>query len=300
MKSLNENKLIKKEYTQGAGGHILDASYFYFETAPNFNKQLAIVCGGYEKCAADFEINRTNYPYHFIKYTVKGKGTLNFKNKSYDLKPGIVSGFGPGTSHHYVADMQNPMEHIFVTFVGKEADYLLATSLLANKGILLPASTSEILEIIEKIFQIGSNKQPYSQSICCNYLRILALSLGQNIQYLESGYSRAMATYLECKKYIDNNFSSISSPLDIAEHCGINPKYMSALFKKYNLSPPYEYVMRLKLNKAANLLLASKLSVKEIAHMVGFDDQYHFSRNFKKFHNLSPSDYRETCFSYFK
>ena len=50
--------------------------------------------------------------------------------------------------------------------------------------------------------------------------------------------------------------------------------------------------MRLKLNKAGRMLLTSELSVKEIASMVGFEDQFHFSRNFKKHFGYSPSEYR--------
>jgi AraC-like DNA-binding protein len=291
--AINENKTIKGKYAQGVGGRVLDASYFYYETAPNYNKQLVIVCGGYEKCAPDFEINRSNYPYYFIKYTVKGRGALAIKNRNYELNAGVITGFGPGTSHHYIADPQNPMEHIFVTFLGTEAEYLLKTASLADKGIIMSANSSEISEIMEKIFKVGSEKKQHSQSICCDYLRILSLSLGQNTRHLETGYSRSMTTCLECKKYIDDNFSKISSPQEVAEYCGINPRYMSSLFKRYSLNSPYEYIMGLKLNKAANLLLTSMFSVKEVAYKTGFDDPYHFSRNFKKFHNLSPRDYRD-------
>lgn len=290
--NLNRNKTIKKKYAQGAGGNVLDAGYFYYNTAPDYNKALAIVCGGYEKCAPDFEINRSNYPYYFIKCIIKGKGALEINSRCCDLRPGIITGFSPGTPHHYTAEPQDPMEHIFITFVGTEAKNLLKTSLLADTGIIEPANPSETLEIIEKIFNIGLEKKQYSQQICCNYLRILLLQQGQNPSHLEKNYSQSMATYLQCKKYIDDNFSIISSPQEVADHCGINPRYMSTLFKRYCHNPPHEYVTRLKLNKAANLLLTSMLSVKEIAYRVGFDDPYHFSRNFRKFHGLSPKHYR--------
>jgi AraC-like DNA-binding protein len=293
MKNDNNARTIIRKYVQGAGGHVLDASYFYYETAPNYDKQLAIVCGGYEKCAPDFEINRSNYPYCFIKYTIKGEGSLTIKNKDYEIKPGVITGFGPGVPHHYIADSKNPMEHIFVTFVGKEAKHLLEKSLLSDKGIILLHNPTEVSDIIEKIFKIGSEKRQHSQLICCNYLRILCLLLGQNAEHVENDYSLAMTTFLECKRYIDINFSMITSSAQAAEHCGINPRYMSALFKKCHLSPPHEYIMRLKMNKAANMLLASTLSIKEIAFKIGFEDQYHFSRNFKKFHKLSPRNYRD-------
>ncbi len=68
---------------------------------------------------------------------------------------------------------------------------------------------------------------------------------------------------------------------------------MSRLFKQYQNITPWEHIMRLKLNKAATLLLTSDLPVKTIARSIGFEDQYHFSRNFKKFYGYSPQKYRK-------
>jgi len=231
MKSHGRNavsKTLPASITQGRPGKVIDADYFYFDVSPRSKTPLAIICGGYEKCAPDFEINRVNYPYFFIKCTVGGKGILKIKNREYKLSPGVLTGFAPGTPHHYICDSKKPMEHIFITFVGTEAKALLKASLLSDKGIVEPFNPSAVRELIEKIYEIGSDKKQYSQQI----------------------------------------------------------------FKKYYRNSPHEYVMRLKLNKAANLLLTSMLSIKEIAYSVGFGDQYHFSRNFKKFHLLSPSDYR--------
>jgi AraC family transcriptional regulator of arabinose operon len=296
MKANSGKKIVSKSLpnsiTQGHPGNVIDADYFYFDVSPQSKTPLAIICGGYEKCAPDFEINRINYPYYFIKCTIRGKGILKIKNREYELKPGVLTGFGPGTPHHYIADSKNPMEHIFITFIGTEAKMLLKAGLLFKTGIAEPYNPSEVRELIEKIYAAGSDKKQYSQQICCNYLRILLLQLGQDAGSSAGVYSQSEVTYLQCKKYIDDNFSAVSSVKQIADNCGINPKYLSLLFKKYYRNSPHEYVMRLKLNKAANLLLTSMLSIKEIAYNVGFEDQYHFSRNFKKFHLLSPSDYR--------
>lgn len=94
--NISSKKLIKKEYTEGIPGHVLDEEYFYYETAPDYNKELAIVCGGYEKCAPDFKIKRANYPYYFIKYTTTGKGTLKISRCEHRLERGTLSGFSPG------------------------------------------------------------------------------------------------------------------------------------------------------------------------------------------------------------
>jgi AraC-like DNA-binding protein len=106
--------------------------------------------------------------------------------------------------------------------------------------------------------------------------------------------SIAMSTYNQCKKYIDENFSNPQiSPSLVAEKCCINVRYMSRLFKNIADIQPRQYIDRLKLNKAVSLLLKTNLSVGQIAYSIGYLDQYHFSRNFKKAYGLSPNNFRK-------
>ena len=273
-------------------GHVLNAEYFYYDTAPNFNKDLAIVCGGHEKCASDFEIYRSNYPFSFIKYTIKGKGTLSSNNKTYQLLPGILSGFCAGVDHRYISDRNDPMEHIFITFLGTEAKSILQKSGLGKGGAVKVQNPEEALSLIENIFLAGIEKQPFSQIICSSYLRILLLKQGTNSLSKEA-FSASLNTFRKCKDYINKNFSDDISISDAATSCNINVRYMSSLFKKYADTTPHEYLMKLKLNKAANLLLNSSLTIKKVADLIGFPDPYHFSRNFKKYNGLSPKKYRQ-------
>jgi AraC-like DNA-binding protein len=279
---------IKDKYRQGSGGHVEKADYFYFETSPFYNKELAVVCGGMEKCAGDFRIERPNYPYYFVKLTVGGRGLLETDSGVYELCAGTLSGFCPRRRHRYVSDADEPMEHMFVTFAGYEADELMRISGLTEKNSLQTEGTGEIMR---RILAIGLDKPAYSQKMICSYLRILLC--GEAARYSASRYAAASeVTFRRCKRFIDGNFSQVSSAGQAAERCGVNVRYMSALFKRYNMMTPQSYIMRLKLNKAADMLLASDRSVKEIAGRVGFIDPYHFSRNFKRFYEISPTEYR--------
>lgn len=285
-------KTIRRKYTSGQPGKVLDAEYFYYDTAPNYNKELAIVCGGYEKCAPDFEINRGNYPYCFVKYTIRGRGVLTINSRQVSLRPGILTGFEPGTAHHYRADPAEPMEHIFVTFVGNMSPALFEKSRLSEHHYLEVPEQKEMLAILNKILQLGLHKPEYSQEICINYLQILMLEFTCSLPRLNARSSISMSTYQQCKRYIDLNFSDIRSPHEVAMECGIDVRYMASLFKKHCHIPPGQYIMRLKLNKAANLLLTTDLRIKEIGYQIGFDNPYHFSKNFKRFHGRSPQNYR--------
>ena len=68
---------------------------------------------------------------------------------------------------------------------------------------------------------------------------------------------------------------------------------ISALFKKYTGQTPTAYIERKRLDKAKQLLAQGSDSVKQIAHAVGFFDEYYFMRRFKKDVDLTPSEYRE-------
>ena len=290
-----DKKEIKRKYTSGKPGNVLDADYFYFDTAPQDHKDLAIVCGGYEKCAPDFEINRNNYPYYFVKYTVKGRGALWINSQSLALRPGVLTGFGPGTPHHYKSDAANPMEHIFITFLGDECPDLLSKSTLAENHYMRAENPDDTLNLLSKVLHLGHEKMDFAQDICCAYLRILLL---EQAAYSTQARSRdkfpiSRRTYQDCKRYIDTHFSHIQSPGQAADQCGIDVRYLSVLFKRYCHTSPSQYLRRLKLNKAANLMLTTDLTIKEIAFRVGFDDPYHFSKNFKKSHGKSPDNYRK-------
>lgn len=286
------NNVIKKKYVRGRPGHVLEAKYFYYETEPNFKKELAIVCGGYEKCAPDFIINRKSYPYFVIKYTISGKGIFKINSQTFTLKQGIFSGFSPQNPHFYQSDTSNPLEHIFIIFTGSQAPQLFEQSTLASKHIIDVASQSETLYFLKAIMKTGIEKAPFSQQICCNLLRILMLRQAANINLSTSDFSQSRETYRRCKKYIDDNFTKIFSSSEVADACAVNIRYMARLFRQYGKIKTHEYIMRLKLNKASAILLTSSLSINEIGYSLGFSDPYHFSRVFKKFHGISPRDYR--------
>ena len=289
----NKNKIIRKKYIGGQPGHVLDADYFYYETEPSYSKDLAIICGGHEKCASDYRIVRLSYPYHVIKYTISGKGVFSICSKTYHLKNGTLSGFAPHNAHSYTSDPGSPMEHIFVIFVGTEAPLLFEKSTLSAKNTIDVANPSETLYLLRAIMKIGLEKAPYSQQICCSYLRALMLRQAANTDTSATNFSLAIETYHRCKKYIDDNFSRIPSPAAAADACAVNIRYMARLFRLHGKITPHDYILRLKLNKAAALLLTSGLSINEIGYSLGFSDPYHFSRIFKHFHGLAPQHYRQ-------
>lgn len=288
-----QSRIIPVQITQGSPGKVLEAYYFYYDTGMAEGRGLKLVCGGYEKCAPEYNIDRKGYPYYFIKYTLKGKGVLKFDSQSFKLEPGTISGFSPSVAHQYISDTEEPMEHIFLTFTGRTAGNLLNEHGLDEKFVIHAKEPDRIMGFIENILDTGLENSLFAHEICSEYTSIVLYSIADELSTRTENTNASQQTFLACKQYIDRNFLEMASALEAAHACNINSKYMARLFKKYGRNSPQEYLRNLKMNKAASLLLSSNLAISQIAEIVGYQDPYHFSRNFKKALSLAPKMYRE-------
>ncbi len=288
-----QSKVIPDEFTQGSPGRVLEAHYFYYETNTIPRNDLEIVCGGFEKCSPQYNIDRKGYPYYFIKYTVKGKGTLKLDSQTFSLSPGTISGISPSVAHQYTSDSTDPMEHIFLTFAGKTASRLLEDHGLGEKFVIQTKKPNMILGLLKTILDVELENSLYAREICSEYIRVILFSLAGELSSGTGGLHVSQQTFLACKQYIDKNFLNLSSSSEVARACNINSKYMARLFKKHSRSSAQQYLRNLKMNKAASLLLSTQMNIYQIAGIVGYEDPYHFSRNFKKTLGLAPRAYRK-------
>jgi two-component system response regulator YesN len=95
----------------------------------------------------------------------------------------------------------------------------------------------------------------------------------------------------DAKQYIENRYTSDISLESTAKELGISPHYLSKLFKKETKVNFIDYLTRLRLTKAKDLMKEGGKSIKEICYMVGYTDPNYFSRIFKKHTDHSPSEF---------
>ncbi|ANS76643.1 hypothetical protein AWM70_20365 [Paenibacillus yonginensis] len=77
----------------------------------------------------------------------------------------------------------------------------------------------------------------------------------------------------------------------LAELVQLHPSYYARLFKQTMDLTPVEYLTRLRMNKAKELLLQKDKSVREVAYEIGYEDEFYFSRRFKRTTGLAPTLY---------
>ncbi|UVI30172.1 AraC family transcriptional regulator [Paenibacillus spongiae] len=79
---------------------------------------------------------------------------------------------------------------------------------------------------------------------------------------------------------------------DVADHVHLNSYYFSKVFKQQTGETFIDYVTRLRIGKAKELMKDGQLSLKEVCYQVGYKDPNYFSRVFKKVTGVTPSEHR--------
>ncbi len=92
--------------------------------------------------------------------------------------------------------------------------------------------------------------------------------------------------------YVRANIGGKLSLADIAAAAGHSPYQFAKMFRQTAGLPPHQFVIRCRLEEAERLLTASQHSLAMVAELVGFADQSHLSRHFKRFKGLTPAQFR--------
>jgi AraC-like DNA-binding protein len=91
---------------------------------------------------------------------------------------------------------------------------------------------------------------------------------------------------------METNFVRLQTLDQIAAERHVNKAYLCRLFHRYDQQTPYQFLLRLKMNHAAEQLQQPGMLVKQVAEQAGFADPFHFSRVFRAVLGLSPARFR--------
>ena len=110
--------------------------------------------------------------------------------------------------------------------------------------------------------------------------------------YLDSNDKLPIA---HTKRYIVQNYQKPLRLPDIAEYVGLNPQYLSVLFKRDVGISMSSYIAKIRIEKAKLLLQNTNLPITDIAENVGYEDSKYFSRVFKRHFGIRPTEFRKQC-----
>ncbi len=97
----------------------------------------------------------------------------------------------------------------------------------------------------------------------------------------------------EIKEYIEGHFDRDLKLSFFAERYYLSKEYLSKLFREEFGFTIYEYILKVRMEKAKELLSDPEVKVLTVSVYVGYQDNNYFSRAFKTYYGVSPTEYRE-------
>lgn len=96
----------------------------------------------------------------------------------------------------------------------------------------------------------------------------------------------------QAEEFLRDNFSQPFRFEDLAKAAGVHPAHLSRVFRRKHGCTVGEYIRRLRLDFALQAIGNQRSSLAEVASAAGFSDQSHFTRTFKAYFGVTPSQYR--------
>ena len=271
---------------------VAEARRFYLDLNPPKRQKLAVVCGGVVHCATHYAIHRANFPFYSIEYVAHGSGELKLNGRTHTLRAGRLFSYGPGVPHHITSNPADPFVKYFVDFTGKDAARLLRSCGLPPGSVKQVFPPHVLSPLFDELIESGLSRGHGNAELCAKLLECLALKLARTNAPLEGTETLAFATYQRCRRHIEQHFLGLRTLEEVAVECHANKAYLCRLFRNYDHQSPYQYLLRLKMNHAAECLQKPGALIKQVAQEVGFADPFHFSRVFRNVLGVSPSAFR--------
>lgn len=223
-------------------------------------------------------------PYFRMHLVYKGKATLCVGGVKYALIPGTL--FITFPYQQYRLTDYEECTYLYISFDGSGAE-----ALLRQFGISKDRMVFKRFSHITDFWMTSIRRaNPGNMLVLTESVLLHTLSyMEQNEQKKAYHANPKMDSVVQ---YIHNNYMDPElSIVKLADIFGFSRKYLSAVFSQ-NMGVNFtEYLAKLRVEKAAELLEQEHLPIAEVARKCGFSDPFYFSKVFKRFTAVSPSKY---------
>lgn len=265
----------------------------YYVYAPStLAKKLYLypISAGYFYYEPEYFISRNRFDSFLIMYIAEGNCDVFVADRKCTAKSGQFILLDCYKPHKY--GNAGAWEAAWLHFDGRLArDYF--TEIASDYGnILSPHNAQELARIMDKLCNLFRTKQPIIESTLSRW--ITNILNGFLISPSENKKSLTYAdTIADSVAYINEHFSEYISLEKMAENANLSPFHFTRIFTKETGFTPHQYLINTRISVAKFMLKSSETPIKDIAFSTGFNSESSFCTTFKKWENLTPSQYRE-------
>jgi AraC-like DNA-binding protein len=230
-----------------------------------------------------------------IVYVSSGKGVLELQDaEPIMIEAGTIFLLFPNVWHRYRPLLETGWEEFWVGFSGHYAEYLMRQDCFNPKNPVLKVGLdNEILHIFIRLIDISKQEsRVFSQMASCFVIQLLGLVNAAALM-MDKTKSRQEQIIQAIRFKIHENWNENLDFEQIAAENNVTYDFFRKAFKGVMGVPPGQYLLNIKIEKAAQMLRETDLTISEIATKTGFENEFYFSRMFKNKMNCTASSYRK-------
>lgn len=269
-------------------------SRYFFAGLTETNRGVIPAYGGFEECNPDYLIQREGFTFTSLELVVAGEGTAVLDGVEHSLRAGALFHYDHTTRIEIRTDPHRPMRKYFVCLSGAGARRRVREAGLAAGEVRRVARFAQLQQVWDDLIREGGRHEATTRRVCAALLEVLLLKVEELAAGGERAGSAAEDTYLRCKSAIETQAPRLGTLGDITRSVGVEATQLCRLFRRFQGTSPYQYLLNRKMVLAAERLMEPGALVKEAAGAVGFADPYHFSRCFKKVHRVAPREFQRS------
>ena len=250
-------------------------------------------CGHYIR-ARDHRWRRRGLGEGVLITCTGGRGWYRRGTREWAVVAGDLLWCPPGTVHAYGAAAADPWSILWMHLTGSAVSFLAAQAGFTDDIPVMHLGVHPILVAAMREVVALTRPDPDDATMMATQAsarRVVGLAaVLPRMRTLPSASDRAVASAQRILA------EAPDEPFDLrrlAAAVGLSAAHLSRSFRAATGSPPRLWLMQVRIRQACRLLGDDRLSMAEMAQRLGFSDQYHFSRSFRRCMGVSPSAWRD-------
>ncbi len=222
---------------------------------------------------------------HALVYFVSGESDYIYDDKTYSASAGTLLFLPKGKK--YAINRYSHAECIYV-------DFLTADEREYEPFVKKYPNSTQFRDLFLSLLSVYRQKRiGYESEMMSRLYKLVSMiQTADRLAYFPDVKYQRIAAAVD---YINTNYATGQVRVSkLAELCSVSTRYFAELFLAFFGVAPKEYIIRMQLETAKNLLISSDTTIGEIAESCGFTDVYYFSKIFKKEVGETPTDFRKT------
>lgn len=251
----------------------------------------------YQEKGTNYNFSGEKHSYWELTYVDKGELLTTIDGVSYHLKQGDLIFYAPMQFHTQSTFEKISSSYLTINF---KMNFNHA-DLLCNKIFSLKRDS---YFIVTRLIEELSNDNLYSNDLSLCYLKQLIIQMLRldNSHFHSKPTTHMQQTYEnellnDILLYIDDNIYEKISVSTLCDHFCISTSMLHSLFRKNMNNTAKNYINELKLSKSKELIRNSTHTLSEISEMLGFSSIHYFSKKFKLYFNISPTEYSKSIYN---